>query len=196
MGCSVGDTACDADEAISDVLIAMDFELTPTEITQRQYAYVMGANPSVFNNCPDCPVDSATWYEAAAFCEAIGGRLPTEAEWEYAARAGVQTRYYCGADASCLPSIAWYNEPLQGGSTHEVGQKQPNNWGLYDMLGNVKEWVATGYEETPDSVRVLRGGSWRSDANDLRLSHREGLNPLLTNGYTGFRCARDLMLSQ
>ena len=140
MGCSVGGK-CGKDEKPShSVKISRGFWLGQTEVTQAAFHKVTGANPSHFIG-PDNPVERVTWDEARSYCEAFGGRLPTEAEWEYAARAGSQEPRY-----GQLTDIAWCHSN-SGGQTHPVGQKQENAWGLHDMLGNVYEWVSDWYRD-------------------------------------------------
>jgi formylglycine-generating enzyme required for sulfatase activity len=147
-----------------------------------------------------------TWFEAKAFCEAIGGRLPTEAEWEYAARGGTTTIYSCGDDFGCLDGIAWYWDN-SGGHKHNVKGKDPNGYGLYDMTGNVWEWVEDcwhdGYSGAPSVgypawdtgcsgfLRVARGGCFGNYVDDLRVSIRHYYSP--SDVYVvglGLRCAR------
>ena len=119
-------------------------------MTQAEYERVVGSNPSKFKDDPTCPVEMVSWDEASAFCRKLGElpqeqaaraeyRLPTEAEWEYACRAGTTTTWYSGDDEAALKEHAWFNANA-GGKTHPVGQKSPNAWGLYDMHGNVWEW--------------------------------------------------------
>lgn len=139
MGCSPGDSERHDDEKPAHrVTITKGFWLGQTEVTQAAYQRVVGTDPSDFKGA-NLPVEQVSWDQAQAYCQAIGGRLPTEAEWEYAARAGsVQSRY------GDIDRIAWYYGN-SGGHTHEVAQKEANAWGLYDMLGNVWEWTADGY---------------------------------------------------
>ena len=204
MGCSPGDGTCESFENSSHPVTVSAFEMTETEITQGQYLAVTGSNPSLHAGCGDCPVEQVTWYQAKAFCEAIGGRLPSEAEWEYAARGGTVTPWTCGdATSSCLSDIAWYSGN-EGGASNPVKGKGVNGFGLYDMLGNVWEWVEDcwhgDYMGAPSSgivwtdgadctYRVLRGGSWSAVVGNLRVSKRERDNPDLRN-VIGLRCAR------
>ena len=133
-----------------------------------------------------------------------GYRLPMEAEWEYAARAGTKTAYYNGDDASKFYQIAWYNEDWNSGSTHPVGKKEANLWGLYDMSGNVWEWCwdwfkADYYDSSPTndptgpafgSYRILRGGSWNSTASGVRSGVRIGYYSGTRSRIVGFRLVR------
>ena len=169
------------------------------EVTQAEYARVMGKNPSHFKGCPDCPVENVSWNDAMAYCNKVGKRLPTEAEWEYACRAGSMTKSYWGDDMN--DALAWYGDNSEE-KTHPVGQKKPNNFGLYDMIGNVWEWCSDWYDSTyynrsplhnpqgPDTGmhRVFRGGSWSSHAVILNCALRDYGVPESRGSLFGFRC--------
>jgi formylglycine-generating enzyme required for sulfatase activity len=197
MGCSEGDPACGSDEQpVHEVEIARGFWLATSEVTAAQYrkAKEDGARPAA----------AVSWAAAKAYCAAAGGRLPTEAEWEYAARAGSRSRYYGQLDA-----IAWY-QANSDDQPHPVARKTPNAFGLYDMLGNVSEWVLdryyNAYDETSDPQKpdqplagnasaVARGGSWVSDARGIRVSRRLEMPPDAEEPHIGFRCAADRLPS-
>ncbi len=155
------------------------------------------------------PVELVSWEDAVAFCEKLSSlpseraagrvyRLPTEAEWEYACRAGSKTAYSFGTDASSLDDYAWY-ESNSDGQTHAVGQKLPNAWGLYDMHGNVFEWCMDRYGDYPrgsvtdpvgassGSYRVYRGGGWYRTAESCRSASRNGGSPSIRDYSLGFR---------
>ncbi len=195
MGCSRGDTECYEDEKPAHrVTITRRFRIGATPVTQQEYQRVIGSNPSHFKG-PQLPVETVSWDEARKYCSAVGMRLPTEAEWEYAARARTT-----GARYGDLDLIAWYNKN-SGNTTHPVGSKQPNAWGLYDMLGNVWQWTADSYGPyaagaatdptgaASGDFRPLRGGSWLYVAQSARASRRLGLQPSSRSFGDGFRCA-------
>jgi formylglycine-generating enzyme required for sulfatase activity len=197
MGCSPGDKECGSDEKPTHrVTITKGFWLGQTPVTQAAYQRVKGKNPSWYKG-DNRPVERVTWNDAVEYCRAIGGRLPTEAEWEYAARAGTK-----GARYGDLDAIAWYSGNSDG-QTHEVGQKKPNGWGLYDMLGNVLEWMADWYgnysagdQSDPPGAssgqfRVLRGGSGVNASNNARASYRNQDAPGVGSANVGFRCVRE-----
>jgi len=182
------------------------FKMSVYEITQGQWKAVMGNNPSYFSSCgDDCPLEDVSWNDVQDFIDNLNQqtgknyRLPTEAEWEYAARAGTTTKYYCGDNRSCLRDIAWYRDNSDN-QTHPVGQKAPNAWGLYDMSGNVWEWVQDWYDsdyyssspetdpQGPDSGagRVFRGGGWLN-YEGCRSSYRYGTRPSNGRNNLGFR---------
>jgi len=171
------------------------FALGKYEVTQGQWRAIMGNNPSHFNNCGDtCPVEQVSWNDAQEFIKKLNAktgkqyRLPSEAEWEYACRAGAQQEY-CGSDN--VDSVAWYVSNRGNSSTHPVGRKQPNAWGLYDMSGNVWEWVED-CSNGDCAYRVLRGGSWYYDPQGTRAASRYGSRPSNGSYEDGFRLARML----
>jgi len=208
------------------------FCMDQCEVTQESFAKIMGRNPSRWT-APKNPVEQIRWRDAAEYCNArsrlegltpcydtntwkcdfaaSGYRLPTEAEWEFACRAGTQTKYYFGQDPAELGKHAWF----KGNSTRgpaAVGGKPPNPWGLHDMYGNVWEWCNDFYQEDyyrrspprdprgPDTgaARVVRGGCWNSRAEACRSAYRLDENPSYTDacfgrdvrGFVGFRCVR------
>jgi len=207
------------------VRLSKAFYLGIHEVTQGQYQAVMGDNPGHFKGSDDLPVESVSWLDAVKFCNKLserekrtpfyridgsqvtlaggnGYRLPTEAEWEYACRAKSTTLYPFGDDAGKLGECAWYSSNSES-KTHPVGQKLPNAWGVYDMLGNVWEWCADGYDEnyyasSPPadppgapgaSLRVIRGGGWHGDPGSCRPANRGWSAPASRNGDLGFRVA-------
>jgi formylglycine-generating enzyme required for sulfatase activity len=173
------------------VKITKPLYLGVTEVTQEQYERVMGENPSVFKGDPQRPVETVSWEDVKEFCERLSEKegktyqLPTEAQWEYACRSGSTTKWCFGDSESQLDDYAWYDDN-SGDTTHPVGQKKPNAWGLYDMHGNVWEWCANWWDDdysessstdptgpSSGSFRVFRGGSWYSPAGDCRSAYRD-----------------------
>jgi formylglycine-generating enzyme required for sulfatase activity len=161
------------------------FYIDRYEVTQEQYQKETGENPSFFKGS-NRPVEKVNWDQVDAYCRRIGKRLPTEWEWEHAARAGSTSTYYWG-DAMDN-AYAWYKGNANK-QTHTVGTKKPNAFGLYDMSGNVWEWTASDHEH---GGKVQRGGSWRNNAISQRSGHRILSNPIYRYHYVGFRCARSL----
>jgi formylglycine-generating enzyme required for sulfatase activity len=201
------------------VRITSPFYVGVCEVTQAEYERVTGSNPSRFKDDPSRPVEMVTWDEGSAFCRKLGElpqeraadaeyRLPTEAESEYACRAGTTTAWYCGDDEGALQEYAWFNVN-SGLKPHPVGQKSPNAWGLRDMHGNVWEWCqdwfgdrdyATSPRDDPTgasggSHRVYRGGGWRDGASCCRASYRDRGGPGFRHEELGFRLARPVSSS-
>jgi formylglycine-generating enzyme required for sulfatase activity len=191
-----------------EVTLTQPFKMGVHEVTQAQYQQVMGNNPSEFKGANN-PVEMVSWEDAVKFCRKLSAlpaekaagnvyRLPTEAEWEYACRAGTTTKYSFGDDESDLADYAWYGDN-SGSKTHPAGVKQPNAWGLYDMHGNVWEWCQDWYGDyssgavrdptgpSSGSSRVIRGGSWSFTAEFCRSASRDWYLPSSRNYSFGFR---------
>ena len=187
------------------------FQMMTTEVTQAQWQAVMGSNPSNFKG-DNLPVEQVSWDDCHEFISKLnqrdpgkGYRLPTEAEWEYACRAGSTTMYYNGDNYSDLDRIAWYYNNSDR-KTHPVGQKLPNAWGLYDTLGNVWEWCEDWFHENYNgapsdgsawrspsgNLRVLRSGSWYDPPNFCQIAFRDRYPPNHKLYQTGFRLVRDV----
>ena len=171
-----------------------NYEMGKTEVTQAQWQAVMGENPSSFSKCGgDCPVEQVSWTDVKLFIKRLNKktgrdyRLPSEAEWEYACRAGSNSTYCGGED---VDKVAWTSNN-SGGETSSVASRQANAWGLYDMSGNVWEWVEDKYSASGED-RVLRGGSWDIEPQYARAAYRIGFDPALRFNYLGFRLARTL----
>jgi formylglycine-generating enzyme required for sulfatase activity len=176
------------------------FIIDTFEVTQEQFENIMNGNPSDFYG-KNLPAERVTWYEARDYCKAVGKRLPTEAEWEKAARGGTSTAYYWGNAMD--DDYAWYWDNSKR-RTHPVGTRKPNAFGLRDMSGNVWEWVADYYvdnyyqtspKENPQGpftskYRVIRGGSWRDFSDFLRTTRRNYDLPAGRFNHIGFRCAK------
>jgi formylglycine-generating enzyme required for sulfatase activity len=211
MGCTASNqSACNSNEnPTHSVTLTQAFYLGRYEVTQGQWVARMGSNPSSFQGAsyPDAanrPVERVSWNTIQAYLSATGMRLPSEAEWEYACRAGTTTAFNNGSsDDATVGTIAWYWSN-SGSQTHAVGGKAANALGLYDMSGNVWEWVNDWYGSTYYSVspstnplgpvsgtsRVFRGGSWDTVTNGVRSSYRGNDSPVTTYDAVGFRVAR------
>jgi len=195
------------DEIQHEVTLTKGFYMQTTPVTQGQWAAIMGNSPSYFQISDNHPVESVSWEEAKEFIallnsrtEGVTYRLPTEAEWEYACRAGSNTPY---ANGNNLDEMGWsINNSLS--TTQPVAQKKPNNWGLYDMHGNVWEWCEDWYGDySPGSVtdptgansgtgRVIRGGSWLHQAGRSRSAKRGGYSPSSNYYSLGFRLVMEI----
>jgi sulfatase modifying factor 1 len=231
---TMGSNSGNPDEAPAHKVKLTPFLMDKYEVTQEMLAKVQLSNPSHWNETPKRPVERVRWRDAKQYCNerslaeglkpcynektpdwdcdysADGYRLPTEAEWEYAARAGTQGDYEFG-QADKLKQFSWFGENANE-QTHPVGQKKPNRWGIYDLYGNVSEWCEDVYspdyyKSSPaadpvgppspgkDVQRVMRGGSWKSSADMCRASFRQGQKTGDTDAcfytdYCGFRCVR------
>ena len=190
----------DDDETQHKVTLTKGFWLGKYPVTQSQWESAMGDNPSWYEG-DDNPVNFVSWDDCKEFIKKINSRFnftarfPTEAEWEYACRAGEEGAYSGTGD---LDDMGWYDENSDG-ETHPVGEKEPNDWGFYDMHGNVLEWCADWYGSYPTKAvtdpkgpssgvnRVLRGGYWFDGAGDCRSAYRYNFNPDIGDGRFGFR---------
>lgn len=194
-----------ADKNLHKVNITEAFYMGKYEVTQQQWVAVMGSNPSKFKGRTN-PVETVSWDDAQRFIRKLNSkedkkyRLPTEAEWEYACRAGSSTAYYYGDDKNRLSQYAWY-DGNSGEQTRPGGQLKPNAWGLYDMYGNVWEWVQDWYDDkyyskspsinptgpSTGSARIMRGGSWYDGAENCRSALRLVGSPGFRHFVYGFR---------
>jgi formylglycine-generating enzyme required for sulfatase activity len=212
-GCyPMGDTFGDGDsdeQPVHEVCVS-DLYMGKYVVTQEQWEKVMGGNPSSFKKGGRYPVENVSWLDVKGFITRLNGkkgrtyRLPTEAEWEYAARSGGKKEKWAGTSSEWeLEEYAWFFDH-SGRSTHLAGEKRPNGLGLYDMTGNVWEWCGDWYERnyysfsprndpqgpSRGTFRVLRGGSWSTDARYVRASTRHWSAPELRNNKRGFRLVR------
>ena len=226
MGSPTGEFGRNSDETQHSVTLTRDFWMAESEVTQRQYRNLMGSSPSIFKG-DELPVEQVSWFDAVAYCNVLsakekltpcyqisgttvgwaeglnctGYRLPTEAEWEYAARLPA-SKVYAGSDS--VDGVAWYSAN-SGSTTHAVKTKTANDRGLYDLSGNVWEWVWDWYQSDYESLtstdpigavtsaaRVFRGGAWNYTANNARAAHRSGNAPALRYEYLGFRIVRSI----
>ncbi len=205
MGSPPDEPGRDDDETLHEVTLSSPFLICRTELTQRAWVEVMGSNPSEFKRAGR-PVERMTWHQAGEFCSAVGLSLPTEAQWEYACRAGAATPYFYGDDPDALREHAWY-----WGTTKEVtapvGKRPPNGFGLHDMLGNVWEWCWDWYGPYPAGTvvdptgpfqaarkRVARGASWNSRAKFVRCAFRGRHSPRSLSPIRGLRPVRNISL--
>lgn len=218
MGCVEGrDRECEKDEIPAHLVTLSGFQIGRYEVTQADWRSVMGSDPPElgFPGCDDCPVESVSWNDVQGFLKKLNARspgknyrLPTEAEWEYAARGGHRmpkdaTRMTEYAGSNEIGKVAWH-EGNSGQKTHPVGGKVPNVLGLYDMSGNVYEWCSDWYEDYSKAAqrnpsapktglyRVARGGAWIGRAGDYFVSARDGSSPDYRDNIAGFRLASSL----
>ena len=176
-------------------MVIRPFELACRQVTHQQYALYDPAHWKLYHEdrkyspSATCPVIFVSWWDAFAYCLFLGEgyRLPTEAEWEYACRAGSPGAYCFGDDEALLEEYAWYDKN-SGRRAHPVGELEANGWGLYDMHGNVWEWCADWYPD--DSSRVLRGGCFYQRASYCRSADRLAFDPAYRYDYIGLRVAR------
>lgn len=207
MGDTFG-TGSENEKPVEQVCVT-DFYIGKYEVTQRQWTDLMGNNPSNFKNCDTCPVENISWHDVQVFIERLARktgenyRLPTEAEWEYAARGGKRERWAGISNEYELSAYAYY-EKNSGGKIHPVGELKPNGFGLYDMSGNVREWVADWYDESysgrisrdnpkgpfSGAFRVIRSGSWLDKASNTSVTSRTGYSPGGKDRSLGFRLVR------
>ncbi len=200
MGSNNGD---DDEKPVHHVTLS-DFSIGKYEVTQAQWRAMMGNNPSYFVGCDNCPVENVSWNDVQAFIDQLNMqtgkkyRLPTESEWEYAARGGNLSKGYVYSGSDNIGSVAWYFDN-SGSKTHSVGQKQANELGIYDMTGNVWEWCSDWYENyTAESLtnpqgassgqyRADRGGSWNLNKRDCHVASRFINLPVTRRNFLGFR---------
>ncbi|MFH1226472.1 MAG: formylglycine-generating enzyme family protein [Planctomycetota bacterium] len=198
----MGSNEAYSEKPIHEVVLN-SFLISKYEVTQGIYQKVMGLNPSGFKKGDNYPVEYVSWGDCDKFCKKTGLRLPTEAEWEYACRAGTSTKYYWGDKEN--DNYMWFSEDWKIGH-HPVGEKKPNGFGLCDMNGNVWEWCQDWYDDgyyknSPQDnpkgplggqYRVLRGGSWGDNASGCRSCVRGWIEPAFCYYHIGFRCALTL----
>ena len=210
MGCTTEQgNECSQEERPAHRVTLTDFYIGRFEVTQALWSAVMGYNPSSFPRGDDYPVETVSWNDTQEFIKRLNSltgkqyRLPTEAEWEYAARGGNQSKGYKYSGSNTIDNVAWYG--VSTGGTHPVGEKSPNELNLFDMSGNVWEWCSDLYDAYyyDDKVvitnpkgpstgyhHVIRGGSYRTEAKSVRVSSRSSQIPATGYNYTGFRLAR------
>jgi formylglycine-generating enzyme required for sulfatase activity len=184
-----------------------DFYIGKYEVTQKEWREIMGTNPSRFKDCDNCPVEEVSWNDVQEYIKKLNAktgknhRLPTEAEWEYAARGGNQSKGYKYSGSNTISSVAWYYYSTADSKTHPVGQKSSNELGIYDMSGNVSEWCSDWYSfshyasstsrnpsgPSSGSARVVRGGSWFNSASYCRVANRHPRSPGHRYDLIGFR---------
>ena len=200
MGSELGD----ADEQPVHAVTLSSIYIGKYEVTQKQWLEVMGSNPSYFTNCDQCPVEYVSWNDVQDYIQRLNAqtgkqyRLPTEAEWEFAARGGLEGKGYVYSGSNDLQEVGYFYDNSNG-DIHGVGNKRPNELGIFDMSGNVWEWCNDWYEaygsnpvknpQGPASgnARVLRGGGWYSDAQYCRSASRDWYNPDGRFNSLGFR---------
>jgi formylglycine-generating enzyme required for sulfatase activity len=179
------------------------FKIGKYEVTQLQWRLVMGYDQSTFSNCDECPIETISWKEIQTFIKKLNlesgrkYRLPTESEWEFAAKGGIKSKGYTFSGGNNISEVAWYYENSDS-TIHKVGLKQPNELGIYDMTGNVWEWcsdLASSYSnknwKNEGSYRILKGGSWISEKDICFPWYREYDGPKCRRPSGGFRLTMD-----
>lgn len=217
MGSPDGESERDQNEDLHEVRVPTEFDIQETEVTQHQWVQLMGYNPSEFSRASDCPlehfiknevelcllhpVENISWDEAQFFLQELNQRdplykynLPTEIEWEFAARGGNGTAYHFGNDPRELDNFAWWHNN-SAGSSHTTRSKKPNDFGLFDLHGNVWEWTSDwfapyGNQRGKEKFRSIRGGSWFSKRNNLRSANRGNAAPHSRAPFIGLRLVR------
>jgi sulfatase modifying factor 1 len=213
MGCTDDkDTSCYYWEKPAHKVNLHDFSIGKYSVTQKEWETIMGYNPTFSKQCPECPVENISWDDAQKFITKLNllsgknYRLPTEAEWEYAAKGGSKSHGYRYAGDNDIKAVAWYHGN-SGKGTQPVGKLKPNELGLYDMSGNVWQWCSDwfygeyyttsppdnpkGPDGTSDNYRVVRGGSWWYEAPHCRITNRDRYPTDAKDDDVGFRLARD-----
>ena len=211
MGCSNEHiNNCDKDERPANRVVIGSFKICKFELTRSQWLAVMGKNRSTFDSCNQCAVSGVSWNDIQVFIKRLNKmtgkhfRLPTEAEWEFAARGGIFSRGFLYSGSNDLDSVAWFERNSDLG-VKQVGQKKSNELGLYDMSGNVWEWCSDWFGENyySESIvdnprgpmygkdRVVRGGSWIVGPRNHRVSYRARESPDKRESYLGFRLAEN-----
>ena len=187
----------EAERAV-EALVKKPFYVQVTPVTQEQWKRVMENNPSEFDDEPNCPVERVSWEDCQLFITRLNMRqeatyrLLKEVEWEWACRAKAKTPYFFGSDSEKLVKYAWYLDNA-GSSTRSVAGKKPNNFGVYDMLGNVREWTANRNEAVPTpNARVVRGGSWKTPQEESHSNQRWGEHAGQRSHDLGFRLMIEL----
>ncbi len=211
MGCKDGrDSECSKDQKPAHNVTLSDFYIGKYEVTQAEWKKVMGKNPSKFENCENCPVENVSWDDVQEYLKKLNAqnpgkayRLPTEAEWEYAARGGNQSKAYLYSGSNTLADVGWFTSN-SGSKTHSVGELKANELGIFDMSGNIREWCEDDFHEDYKSAlsdgrawvdnprgpnRVYRGGCWYLDENFCRVFSRSDNKAVYKSHGIGFRVA-------
>ncbi len=207
----MGSVAGGKDEQPVHKVTLDDFYIGKFEVSQSEWKQIMNKDTIVcyIEGCDSCPVERVSWYNVMEFIKELNRRsgmnyrLPTEAEWEYAARGGTQSRGFRYSGSNNVSAVSWNVGNAQA-MTHHTGLKKPNELGIFDMSGNVYEWCSDWYSEgwykaspgknpkgpSTGNHRVIRGGSWYQDYSGLRITDRDSANPTFKYGYVGFRLCR------